>query len=437
MDDAAIEHWMVENEPRLRQEWLSQLERVRQVNLDLDQAIEKDHNPAGWVKLALDYGDEEDRMQAAAWYSPQWLGFTCEYLLTKFFQAALPQSDPGALIPGLLQGLSCYSVERSIAAQTMGQQIQEREVRAAFMDLPLSQVYPFLCQRFPTCQFLQDFAAFCRHYGLEAPPASGEKNLTQQDVDGVLLMIKMGLLGNGADSRLVLAEAALRRQADEANIHQQLLDCAPDKIERFNRLLDWAQFWVPALDNRKWHTGMTTRKGRLFERAGEALAAARLIDRPDHFLMLSHDEWVGFVRNEDPDNLRQVYTQQRHAYETNRRLSPLPYLGNPPIPQAQTTPKVEPNIKPAPVGNPLKVFQGQGLAPGVARGKVYTVATMDIAAYIDHLTSETILVCGPESFQANGAATITPCSWWCAGWSAYAAPNCTTLPRSPASAECR
>ncbi|RPJ40166.1 MAG: hypothetical protein EHM21_15150, partial [Chloroflexi bacterium] len=125
-----IESWLERHEPRLRNDWTAQLERVRQANawLDTQMAVtlnNPDARAVDWLCLALAYEREEYQMQAAVWYAPQWLIFTCEELLRRFVVETMPGAGIPGLPAGLLQGLHGYSVERTMSAQALGRSAQE------------------------------------------------------------------------------------------------------------------------------------------------------------------------------------------------------------------------------------------------------------------------------------------------------------------------
>jgi len=218
--------------------------------------------------MTLGYEPEEYEMQATVWYASQWMIFTCEEMLKQFIKEVMPSTGISDFPAGLLQGLSCYSFERTIAAQALGRDTHEDFIRAAFAEQSLSQVIPFLHQHHPDCAFLRALADFYRTYGMGPPSPDGKKNPHELDLDGVLLMIKTGILEQGVDAKTVLAEGAICRQAIGAQGRDWLRENRPDQLDRFNKLLDWAQFWMPALDNRKWHCTMTVRMRQLFRITG-------------------------------------------------------------------------------------------------------------------------------------------------------------------------
>lgn len=401
------EDWLIENEPRLRCDWLAQLARLHQANADTDAAARTAVTAVDWVRLILALYREEYEMQSVGWYAAQWMGLTCDDLLQRFFAEVVPDADIPGLPGSLLQGLSCYSVERSAAAQALGQKESEAVVRSAFAERPLLEVIPALQAELPHCRFLQDFTTFCRHYGMQLPHLNGDKNAQVQDLEGLLLIIKNSLLHQGMRSVLdVLASSARQRQAAEEAVRTYLRAHQPDQLARFDQLLEWAQFWVPALDDRKWHCTMTSRLDILIPQCGEVLVKAGMIEQPDHVKLLTPEEWQAFVEKPDVAQLRSTYQANRHGYERNRRLEPLPYLGKPP----QVKETVETHLKAEPqaatvtemaVVQPNATFTGEGIAPGIARGIACKVSSLEDASYINRLTNETILICATDQVNAQ------------------------------------
>jgi pyruvate,water dikinase len=402
-DPAQTERWLDENEPRLRRDWLTQLERSRCINCATDEVIPVTTRARDWVRVTLALAREEDKMQAAVWYSSQWLIFTCEDLLKHFFKTVLPNTRIAGLPGVLLQGLDCYSVERTAAAQNLAHRVREDAVRVAFTQKPLAAVIPFLERQFPDSPFIKDFRALCRKYGLEFPRAGQEKTEQGLDIEGLLLVIKTRLLHPDEGQRTVeniLAASIQQRQAAEERVRAELREQHPDQVGRFNKLLGWAQFWTPALDNRKWHCAMTLRLEDLIARAGEALVAEGLIARPEHFKLLTPTEWTAYVQSGDTATLRSQYQVSRCAYERNRRLEPLVYLGRPPAPK-------EPENRPAPKKpQPLSnlgstVFKGETIVSGQVRGLARKVTDLESSEYLEGLNAGHILICAPDSFNAQ------------------------------------
>jgi hypothetical protein len=414
-DRQGIERWLEANEPRLRQGWLGQLEAAHRANARLDEFITRaaqgpPPRAVDWVRIALEFERQENEMHCAVWHAAQWMIFTCEDLLKHFSAEELPDSAIEGLPGSLLQGLSCYSVERTAAAQELGRSVKEDSVLSAFAGQSLKGVIPSLQEQDPDCEFLKDFNALCRKFGVELPQA-GEKNPHAMDAEGLLLVIKNSLPGKPDGMRNVsevLAGSAQQRRSVEAQVRETLHNRRPGQLARFTKLLYWAQFWTPALDNRKWHGAMSLRLEDLFRRTGEALAAEGLLKRPEDFLLLTRKAWAEFVQAGNADALQRQVGQANYTYERNRRLEPPATLGRAPGEspgQAGGTSAGQPVFEGRAAAHNLAeaqtVIQGQGSVPGKARGTAYKVYDMEALEYVEALSSEHILVCAPDRFNAQ------------------------------------
>ena len=409
IDWGRIEHWLNDHEPELRRQWLTQLEHVRQVNHWLDEEVNRLQNRSetcalDWVRTALLFEREEYQMQAVVWYASQWMIFNCEGLLKWFFQEVMPTTDIPNLPTTLLQGLSCCSVEITHAAQALGRAVDEAVVRQTFAEQPLSQVIPFLQQYHAGCTFLQTLSDYCRTYGFECSAFQNRQNSEDQDTEGVLLTIKMSLFSQGKDAMSQLTKSAARRQGVEAQVRDWLHKNQPAQLERFNKLLDWAQFWTPALDNRRWHYSMSVRLKELNQFTKEALVAEKLIEELDYFFLLSQEDWDGYVKNPNLQALRSLYEKRKHEYENNRRLEPLPFLGlSPEQKEAKKLINQEKNVDiDVPAHKSKTIFQGEGIAPGKVRGIVYKIdlSRENVLDDMGQLSGKHILVCARDDFNA-------------------------------------
>ena len=410
VDWLRIERWLDEHEPRLREQWLTQLEHVHQENQWLDTVVDRlksgpSSRAVDWVRTALLYEREEYQMQTVVWYASQWMIFNCEGLLKWFFNEVMSTAGIQNLPAGLLQGLSCYSVEITRAAQALGRTVDEAEVKQAFAEQPLSQVIPFLQLHHAGCTFLHTLSDFCRTYGLERSAFQNRQNAEGQDTEGALLTIKMSMFSQGLDARLQLAEGAARRQRVEAQVRDWLHENQPEQLERFNKLLDWAQFWTPALDNRKWHYSMAVRLKELNQLTKEALLSEDLIDTLDHFLLFSLEDWAGYIENPNAQSLRMLYEKRKHEYEHNRRLEPLPFLGAlPKLKETQSSEEQDGEGEKLQVSQePKMIYQGEGIASGKVRGIAYKIdlSHETILDDMGQLSNEHILICARDGFNAH------------------------------------
>ncbi|MHB0874630.1 MAG: PEP/pyruvate-binding domain-containing protein [Anaerolineae bacterium] len=400
------ERWLDANEPRLRREWLDYYGRMHRANAWLDHAMGRASVAADRLGLFLQF-EHDDEAAWAGFYAAQWMALALDHYLKGFFRDVMPEAAIEGLPGSLLQGLSCYSVERTAAAQDLGRGVLEPFIRAAFRDRPLSGVFPFLLSEHPDCQFLKECAAFCDRFGLETLEVAAGKSRGSFDIEGLLLAIKASIPGCGRQApsvRDALVEAAHRRRAAVEEVRAYLRLHRPDQLRRFDKLLDWAYVWVPALDDRKYHFAMTVRLRRLMRRTGEAMAAEGLLDDPQDLTLLPLEVLRAYVADPDAEAFRVQYRQCRQAYERNRRLRPLPYLGRAPgdeAPQSAgarsgdqaATPQAEPTTG--------GVFRGQAIAPGKARGVARKVASLESHDYADGLTGEDVLICPRDEYNAQ------------------------------------
>jgi phosphohistidine swiveling domain-containing protein len=397
-----IETWLDENEPRFRHQWLACLERIGEINAWVDgifasAAAGSPVRAADWVRTALAYRQEEKEIHAELWYAPQWLIFTCQEMLKRLIAEEMAGCGIPDLLAGLLQGSACYAVERIIDAQSLGRRIHEDFVREAFASQPLSSVIPTILQSHPGCAFLKDLRSFYEKYGGELPAPDDPDQL------GVLLAIKNSLFGQGEDAKVVLGESIQRKQVAEVLARDWLENKHPGAVSRFNKILDWAQFWTAAFLNRMWGISAGGRLHRINRKTMEILLEEGLVDKAEHFLLLTIDDWAAYIEHPDPARLRALYEQRKLEYERCRRLEPLPYLGKPPVPEIPAPPPPQEPAKEPNLDSSItrQVFQGEGIAPGKARGTAYQVKNLNSPDFMDQLTGEHILICGRDEHNAQ------------------------------------
>jgi phosphohistidine swiveling domain-containing protein len=402
-DRASTEAWLDEHEPSLRAGWLAQLERPHQANRQAAELQARTVHRNELVPALLAFIEQEEVMQVAVWHAPQWLVFTCEDLL----KALLDEAAPGFPIGDLLQGLPCYSSQRTIAAQELGRSIEEDFVKAAFAGMTLTEVIPWLVQEHPECQFVKDFEAFCWEFGMAPPCLPMPWARWGQEPAQSLFIIKSSALGQAQDARKVLAGCTRQRQLSEAQARQCIRQLSPALVERFDKLLGWAQFWTPALDDRKWHCAMGTRMAGLLQKAGDLLAREDIWDQPADILLLTPQALAQMALEYDVSIAHQIYLACRQEYERNRRLAPPPFLVKPPVGSpSPTLPPAVSIVIPGPGLAGAKVFKGQGFAPGRTTGIIRKVPNLNDPGFLDTLTGEDILVCPEDSDN----------DWWRRDW---------------------
>lgn len=380
------EQWLCENEPQLEQAWLAQKARVIDTSHRIAEAQQSVTRARNLIPLLLECYRCEDAMQAAVWAAPQWLGFTCEYLL----KGLIEDIAPGFAYQKLLQGLPSYSHERTKAAQALGRSIDEARVREILLREPPETLLAALLADCPDSRFLQDYIAFCWQFGVCPPHLSRPWSLWSQDPAPMLFIIKNALLGQAQDVVEVLEKGIRERKAQEALLRQKAAHCDPATQRRLDHILAWTYFWTPVLDDRSWHYVISTRLADLLRQTGTALAEEGLLDAITDILLLTVEDLVEIAKVDDVRSRRALYVARKRAYESRRRLTPPPFLGTPP----DLVPEEHHNDQPTQqVAIEKGSFRGQGFSPGQVIGFSKKVEVLNDPVLLSSLTSEHILVC--------------------------------------------
>ncbi|MBN1979483.1 MAG: hypothetical protein JW918_18960 [Anaerolineae bacterium] len=381
--DQTVE-WLTEHEAELRRAWLGKKEEILQASRRIAQAQETARQARDLIPLLLSCRELDADREATVWGPPQWMIFTCQWLLEEFFKDIVPDFSIG----GLLQGLPCYSYERTEAAQMLGRSIGEESVRDAFAQKPLDQVIPYLAARYPESRFLQDLEDFCQRFGMRFPRGAV---CECGDMAQVLLTIRNGALGKGKDVASALEECARDRKILEEEYRACIRAHDPSLLDRFERILDWAQFWVPVLDDRKWTRVLSMRLADLIRCTGDALVDEGLLDDSADLLLLTVDDLTQIAEADTVREYRALVLAHKREYERNRRLAPPAFLGAPPkADQGEAISVKGPVTGVQPEG---PVFRGHGFAPGRVTGVVQKTYAVGDPEFLDSLTGEHILVC--------------------------------------------
>jgi pyruvate,water dikinase len=381
--DQTVE-WLTEHEAELRRAWLNKKEEILQASRRIVRAQETACQATDLIPLLLSCRELDADREATVWGPPQWMIFTCQWLLEELFKDIVPDFSIG----GLLQGLICYSYERARAAQALGRSIGEETIRDAFAQKPLDQVIPYLVAHHPECRFLRDLEDFCRRFGTRFPTGTAREC---GDMAQVLLTIRNGALGEGKDVAATLEVCARNRKIIEEKYRARIRVHDPSLLDRFERILDWAQFWVPVLDDRKWTRVLSMRLADLMQHTGAALVDEGLLDDPADLLLLTVDDLTQIAETNTAREYRALVLARKREYERNRRLSPPAFLGTPPhADQGEAASQQEPVTGVQPEG---PVFTGNGFAPGRVTGVVRKTRDMGDPEFLDSLTDEQILIC--------------------------------------------
>ena len=384
--DQTVE-WLAEHESGLRDAWLAKKEEMLQACDRIAEAQKNVRRAKDLIPLLLSCRDLELDHLATVWAAPQWMFFTCEYLLREFLKDIAPDFAVG----GLLQGLPCYSYERTLAAQRLGRSIHESTVRSAFEQKSLGEVIPYLMAYHPECQFLQDLEALCWRFGVRSPTWSGQwwARWNAEPTTQVLLTIKKSLFDQRTDITQVLERCVHRRKESEEKVRMLARQHDPALLDRLGKILTWAQFWVPILDDRKWLCVVSTRLADLKRQTGDQLVEEGLLDEPADLLLLTVEDLRQIAEAGDSRQYRDLYLERKREYERNRRLVPPEFLGkSPETPQDEEAASI--------CGGEVldeHTFKGEGLSPGRVVGIARKTRDVNDFVFLDSLNEEHILVC--------------------------------------------
>jgi hypothetical protein len=154
----------------------------------------------------------------------------------------------------LLQGVATYSHERTLALQVLGRSIDEDFVATALDQMSLQEVLPYLVDQHPDCQFLVRYESFCWHFGVRLPIWSSRPDFWahagEWDPHQMLFAIKGAQREESCDVEGIRQQNESARRVYTAELVQQIRDRDPMLARRFERMAEWAQYWVPLLDER-------------------------------------------------------------------------------------------------------------------------------------------------------------------------------------------
>lgn len=391
----STEQRLDEIEVELRTDWEQGKQRILDASRHSRERILATETARELISPLLQQIEFDPRGNYMGYGAPQSLGTLCERMLKRFLQQQLA----GFPVERLVMGLPSYSYVRLAAAQHIGRLISEKPVREALQTMPLEDVIPFLMDHAVGDVFLQQFEEFCWNYG-QCPPSwrnrppmwtTGTPAWADFSTE-LLVTIKKAMQGNSRDIELVQSTNRKIRQEAAEQARQQL---PASLLHRFNKLLDWASFWFPILDDRLWMGGRQhlTRYELLWQVATR-LTAEGVIDHAEEIFMLGRDDLLHYEEDAAFD-LRSAFLTNRAEYAKNKRLSPPPWIGK--SPAASTALPTRDTNSPrntSPVTTYIEL-PGTGRSPGTIQGRARVASGLS-AAFLDKLTDQDILVCLEE-----------------------------------------
>ena len=297
----------------------------------------------------------------------------------------------------LLAVCSPFWHARTAEALALGRGIDEDVVRQAFREQPLAGVVPWLQAHAPDCRFLRDYESYCWKFGLVPPSWSSRPPRWRRGFhtpSQSLLAVRNGLLGRGHDPDTLLARQEQIRRETEDRARAVIRQRDSGMLPRFEKLLEWMQFWRMAVDDRKLHERTQFNFFELAWQTGVSLQREGLLDAPQEILLLTVEDLAGIRAADDLGACRALCAEREHEYERNRRLSPPRLLGTPP-PEAASGKEEAPTSEPSPEleTERKRVFQGSAAVPGKVTGRARVATSVEDLAFLDQLSQDDILVC--------------------------------------------
>lgn len=377
-----------EIEPRLRRTW-DEGKREALESVDVIRAeVARTHAARDLIEPLLGRIGFPPEGNVMGYGAPQSLGALCERMLRRFVREHLSEFP----VDELLRGLPSYSHVRVAAAQAFGRSIREAAALEALDSLPMDAVVPTLSKRGVAANFLRELESFCWTFGQcppswkDRPPMWTTGSAAWADFSTeILVTIKKAAQGQSRAIEAIQRENRRTRDTAEARILQAL----PQALRpRLRKLLEWARFWIPVLDDRLWVGGCDhLSRYELLWRVGERLTREGVLEGPHHVFLLRREDLERF-RSGAPAELRAAYLANRAEYEKNKRLTAPPHLGAalPSVPAMETPPGDQV------VAGATRELTGVGRSPGRTRGRARVAAGLS-PAFLDGLTGEHILVC--------------------------------------------
>ena len=297
----------------------------------------------------------------------------------------------------LLAVCSPFWHARTAEALALGRGIDEDVVRQAFREQPLAGVVPWLQAHAPDCRFLRDYESYCWKFGLVPPSWSSRPPRWRRGFhtpSQSLLAVRNGLLGRGHDPDTLLARQEQIRRETEDRARAVIRQRDSGMLPRFEKLLEWMQFWRMAVDDRKLCERPLFNFFELAWQTGVALQRQGLLDAPQEILLLTVEDLADIQATDDLGSCRARCAERKHEYERNRRLSPPRFLGTPPPEAASGKEEASTSGSSPELGTKRKrVFQGSVAVPGKVTGRARVATSVEDLAFLDQLSQDDILVC--------------------------------------------
>jgi len=394
------EAFLVEYEARLRQDYLDGIKRRR-------PALAEEA-----VRLRRQASSVSTRIDAILWArdasfdifsvtSPgQVLTAVCNRLLQDFIGRHLPGCEMADLLQGHHPDITPYYQQVQVeAAEKLAHAVGDRQ---AFMAMDLSELVAHLAEEKADSPFILAFERYCDDMRLAPPNRSAGTADGWQRHRGMLQLVRGAIRAWGRDTRKVQEEAASRREAALATARRTLAAKAPDQLARFERLLDWAYFWGPALNDRGW-VGLTVNQLQdLVDAMCQGLQQDGLIDTGGDLGYFTAEDLAHIAQTQDIAEGRRIWERRRREYERNARLAPPNHLGKGPKEPAPR--EAQPERREILNAEPGALIQGKGAVAGKNSGRARRIDALDEADTID--AGEVVLFAQSPQVFAGDTPTL-------------------------------
>ncbi len=384
--------WFEENEVIYREKWEANKRLLHATAREIQQALARTRTAKELIPTTLQMlqrNHEEFHRQAFS--ASQFFGWMTGSMLHHFL------SRFGTDYPGddLQLGLDTFTYRRAVAAQQLGRNIHEAPVRAAFTELPIDQVMPHLIEQQRGCHFLQEYGDFCAQFGYTPLHWYGRPtSWTFTAPTDILGIIRGTMLGSVPDAREEhLAFMRTRFQAEDA-LREMIRQQEPTQVPRFERVLRWAQYWQPVLNERAIDGVAQTWIWELLWETGLRLVREGLLEEAREIYLLTQQDLSEIAGLDRVFRFRRQFVKNKQEYERNRRLTPPKYLGT--LPETSNAPAPG-NITIAP--EPGNIFHGRGITGWQMIGLARKTRNVKDAGLFDTLTNDDVLVCNGHSLD--------------------------------------
>ncbi len=290
----------------------------------------------------------------------------------------------------LIQGIASKTTEMGLALWKLGESMSA-SVRELLISAQPAAAIETLEAVEEGRSFLAELANFLEEYGHRGNHWGPQYATWIEDPTPVIEILQGYLADADADPERDFAVRAAEREEAVAEIRRRLLGYPSSVRDRFEELLERAQFCAALKEDHNFWMDFscTSRVRRVMRVAGQHLVAAGAIDAVDDVFHLHLSEVVESLSGAaNGDKVVVASIRDRRSLVARRRAEIEHFAAIEPPPQLGVEPPPPKNEKPKPVDEP-GILRGQPGAPGVVRGRARIVERPSAAR---HLAAGDILV---------------------------------------------